>query len=168
MATFIHRALPGDVSGDADIAARLVTVMRAEYRQRCAVKTKPYPGVVEMLETLRLRGIPLSILSNKPHPATVDVVARYFPGFPFRFVFGARESVPVKPDPAGALEIVAALDLPPAEILYLGDTNTDMQTAVAAGLFPVGALWGFRTAEELTANGARALAAHPSDVLRLI
>lgn len=168
LATFIHRALPGDVRGDSQVAVRLVEVMRAEYRRRYAVKTKPYPGIVEMLAALRAREIPLSILSNKPHPSTVEVVTRHFPGFPFRLVLGAREGVPAKPDPAGALEIIAALGLRPAEILYLGDTNTDMQTAVAAGLFPVGALWGFRTADELTASGARVLAARPSDVLGLI
>jgi phosphoglycolate phosphatase len=165
LATFIHRALPEDRRDDPTFTARLTSAMRTEYKERCMIKTKPYPGVVEMLKALHARGIPLSILSNKPHAATVDVVGRYFPGFPFRFVFGAREGVPVKPDPTGALEIVAALGLRPEEVLYLGDTNTDMQTAVAAGLFAVGALWGFRTAIELTANGAQALAAHPADIL---
>jgi phosphoglycolate phosphatase len=163
--TFIQRALPEENRGNPEIAARLGTAMRAEYRARNTFKTKPYPGVREMLEALRMRGIPLSILSNKPHPSTVEVVERYFPGFPFRGVYGAREDVPVKPDPAGALEIIRALAIPPAEFLYLGDTNTDMQTARAAGAFAVGALWGFRTADELLQNGAQALAERPEDIL---
>ncbi|MCX6560279.1 MAG: HAD family hydrolase [Candidatus Aminicenantes bacterium] len=165
LATFIHRALPESRRDDPTFTAKLTAAMRAEYSRRCMIKTKPYPGIVAMLEALRARGISLSILSNKPQPATVDVVNRYFPGFPFRFVFGARENVAIKPDPAAALEIAAALSLPPAEILYLGDTNTDMQTAVAAGMFAVGALWGFRTENELLANGAHALVTRPEDVL---
>ncbi|HDO30601.1 MAG TPA: HAD family hydrolase, partial [Desulfobacteraceae bacterium] len=73
--------------------------------------------------------------------------------------------VPKKPDPAGALEIAGLLDLPPAEILYLGDSDTDMKTARAAGMFPVGAAWGFRTAEELRRSGAAELAGRPEELL---
>ena len=64
-------------------------------------------------------------------------------------VLGQREGVPRKPNPAGMLEICRQLGLPAEVFLYLGDTATDMKTAVAAGCFPVGVLWGFRTEEEL-------------------
>jgi phosphoglycolate phosphatase len=74
----------------------------------------------------------------------------------------------VKPDPAGALAIARQLGIAPAEFLYVGDTNTDMQTAVAAGMFAVGALWGFRPAPELLANGARTLIERPEDLLALL
>ncbi len=165
LATFIRRALPERLRMDEAAAARLDERMRTEYKARQALKTKPYPGVAEMLAGLARIGIPHAVLSNKPHASTLSVVARYFPGHPFRIVLGARDGVPVKPDPGGALEIAALMGLPPADILYLGDTNTDMRTAVAAGMFAVGALWGFRTRDELLANGARALAARPQDVL---
>jgi phosphoglycolate phosphatase len=165
LATFIRRALPEGLRGNEAAAARLDGLMRTEYKARQAVKTRPYPGVDALLAGLVERGVPHAILSNKPHGSTVAVVERYFPGHPFQVVFGARDGVPVKPDPAGALEIASLLAHPPAEILYLGDTNTDMKTAGAAGMFAVGALWGSRTREELLANGARALAAKPEDVL---
>ena len=165
LSIFIRRALPEAERGNAESVRRLQETMRAEYRERCAVKTRPYPGIREMLNGLAERGIPLAVLSNKPHVSTLSVIEHYFPDRPFRVVFGARENVPIKPDPAGALEIAALLDVPPQAILYLGDTNTDMQTAAAAGLFGVGALWGFRPAEELRSSGARALAARPEDVL---
>jgi phosphoglycolate phosphatase len=165
LSIFIRRALPEAARGDAESVRRLQETMRAEYRMRCAVKTRPYPGIREMLNGLAARGIPMAVLSNKPHVATLSVVGHYFPDVAFRAVLGARENVPIKPDPAGALEIAALLDVPPEEILYLGDTNTDMQTAVAAGFFGVGALWGFRTAAELRGSGARALAERPEDIL---
>ena len=83
-------------------------------------------------------------------------------------VMGASEDYHPKPDPAGALQIVKTLDIPADEFVYLGDTATDMQTATAAGMFPVGALWGFRTSEELTASGARHLVSHPRELLALL
>jgi len=86
----------------------------------------------------------------------------------FELVVGVRPEGPIKPDPAGALEIAAALKLPPSAFLYLGDTSTDMQTATAAGMFAVGALWGFRTAQELTSSGARVLIARPPELLDLL
>jgi len=89
-------------------------------------------------------------------------------GWHFEVVLGACPSLPRKPDPAGARQIAERLQLGPREIVYLGDTATDMQTAVAAGMFPVGALWGFRTAEELIAHGARVLLQNPVDLLRVL
>ena len=66
------------------------------------------------------------------------------------------------------MAIAKELGIAPAQCLYVGDTNTDMQTACAAGMHAVGALWGFRTADELLASGARALIAHPLDLLKLL
>jgi phosphoglycolate phosphatase len=90
------------------------------------------------------------------------------PRWRFEVVLGADAGRPKKPDPAAAREIAARLNLPPARIIYLGDTNTDMQTAVAAGMYPVGALWGFRTAAELTASGAQLLLEKPTGLLALL
>ncbi|MBM3295265.1 MAG: HAD family hydrolase [Candidatus Aminicenantes bacterium] len=165
VATFVKRVLPLRAGDDPSLARRLLGLMRAEYAVRLAVKTRPYPGIPEILEALGERRIPAAVLSNKPHDSTRAVVRRFFPRRNFRLVLGAREGVPPKPDPAGAFEIARRLGLPPADFFYLGDTNTDMQTAVAAGMFPAGALWGFRTSGELLANGARALLERPAQVL---
>jgi len=139
----------------------------AEYAKCWADNTEPYPGVPEMLAELQARSIPMTILSNKPHDATRTVVEGYFPDCHFRVVRGALPSVPVKPDPAGAIQIAEELDILPGRFVYLGDTDTDMRTAVAAGMFAAGAVWGFRTAEELTAYGAKALVKTPQEVLNL-
>jgi len=168
LTTFIHRALPPEVADDPEAARRLREGMRAEYRRRNTWKTRAYPGIPELLEALSLERIPLAILSNKPHDSTRDVVRKFFPGIDFKAVFGAREEVPVKPDPSGAVEIARLLGLAPAEILYVGDTNTDMRTAGAAGMFAVGVLWGFRTADELRANGARALISRPDELFDIL
>jgi len=165
---FVRRALPPGRADDADEQGRLKALMQAEYAARNAVKTRLYDGIAALLDALAGRRTPMAVLSNKPHGSTRTVVAHYLARWPFAAVFGARDGIPVKPDPGAALEIAAVLGLPPAEIAYLGDTNTDMRTASAAGMFAVGALWGFRTAEELRANGARALIAAPLDLLPLL
>ena len=78
------------------------------------------------------------------------------------------DDVPRKPDPAGALEIAEQLNIPPPDFLYLGDTEIDLKTSIAAGMFPVGVLWGFRSAEELQENGAKTLIEKPLDVMNLL
>lgn len=166
--TFVRRALPDGVRDDPAAAARLKDLMRGEYRLRGKDKTRPYVGITDLLDELARRGTRMAVLSNKPHDSTGTIVRHFFPSWRFDPVFGARDGVPVKPDPAGALEIARAWGLAPAEIAYVGDTNTDMQTAAAAGMFACGALWGFRTAAELAANGANVLLEKPAELLDFI
>ncbi len=141
---------------------------RENYERMWDQSTRPYDGVPEMLSALQARSIRFAVLSNKPDDFTRKCVEQLLPAWQFAAVFGQREGVPRKPDPAGALEIARTFGRSPAEILYVGDSGTDMQTAVAAGMFPVGALWGFREREELLANGAKALIAHPTELLNLL
>jgi len=150
---------------DKALLARGIELARHEYAGRWALKTRPYPGIPDLLTGLSQRGIPMAVFSNKPDEFTQLCVTRLLPGWRFQAVQGATPEAPRKPDPRGALAIAARMDIAPGEVLYLGDTNTDMQTAVAAGMFPVGALWGFRTAEELLASGAATLAKTPAEVL---
>lgn len=163
----MRRALPADRC-DATTVAQGTALMRAEYGRRWADKTRPYPGIPELLDALTARGTRTTVLSNKPDEFTKLCVGRLLPRWRFEVVVGARPGQPRKPDPSAAVELARQLDVPPAQILYLGDTNTDMQTAVAAGMYPVGALWGFRTAGELTASGAKVLVAKPQDVLGIV
>ena len=166
--TFVRRALPPAAADDPRERTRLRELMMMEYRDRSTLKTRPYPGVPDLLDALAARNVPAAVLSNKPHDSTLAVMEHYFSRWSFRAIFGARDGVPVKPDPAGALEIARILGLAPANIAYLGDTNTDMQTATGAGMYGVGALWGFRTAGELIANGAKVLIETPMDLMPIL
>jgi len=161
----IKRALPVTHRHLEDEALGL---MRTHYDAHCFDETRLYPGMDGLVVALAARGCRLAVCSNKPDHFTKRMVAHYFPDNPFAEVRGHREGVPLKPDPATALQIAAALGIPPARWLYLGDTNTDMRTALAAGMHPVGVLWGFRDRAELVASGARSLIAAPADLLKLI
>ncbi len=138
------------------------------YRANQCVKTRPYPGVPEMLAGLQGRGVRLAVLSNKAHPNTLTVVEHYFPQKPFQVVLGLRPEVPAKPDPAGALEIARALGLAPEACVYLGDSDVDMLTAKNAGFASCGVLWGFRPKQELAAAGAQVFAATPGELEAVI
>jgi phosphoglycolate phosphatase len=165
--TFALRALPENRRDEATVA-QCAAEMRAEYRKRWSLKTRPYDGIPELLDNLTLRNLKLAVLSNKPEDSTREMVSELLSKWRFYPVAGARPSVPKKPDPVLAIEISQQLRVPADKFLYLGDTGTDMKTARGAGMFPVGALWGFRTAEELKDTGAKVLVAHPSEVLQFL
>lgn len=128
-------------------------------------KTTQYEGIHEMLSKLQKNGMQLAVLSNKPHHFTTVCVDRFFPEHRFDVVFGQREGVNKKPDPAGALEIAELMNVRPAECIYVGDTAVDMQTGKAAGMFTVGVLWGFRDITELQENNADILVKRPMEIV---
>ena len=163
----VRRAVPEN-RRDAATLAECLKLTRENYAARWAEKTRPYEGVPQLLDALTARDMSMAVFSNKPEDFTRLCVERLLATWHFEIVLGATPALPKKPDPAGAHEIARHFQLPPAEVLYLGDTDTDMQTAVAAGMFPVGALWGFRDAKELTASGARVLIERPLDLLPLL
>jgi phosphoglycolate phosphatase len=157
MENLVRRSLPDSVKNDSRLITNCLEMMRKTYELNWGVMTRPYPGVPELLDALSERGLKMAVLSNKPDDSTQKVVEGLLPAWRFEAVVGARPAVPLKPDPFSALEIAKRLKLGPARFVYLGDTATDMKTANAAGMFAVGALWGFRDAGELIAGGAAKL-----------
>jgi phosphoglycolate phosphatase len=162
----VQRAFPDGLVDEQGLDV-LVAAVKEEYAQHWSDQTRPYPGVAELLNYLEANEIPKAIFSNKPHEYTLLTVAKLLSDWTFSHIYGINANMPRKPDPHGALLIAEQLSLKPEEIIYLGDTDTDMQTAVSGGFFPVGATWGFRNPEELLAGGAKKLAARPEDVAEL-
>ena len=163
----IRLALPEKNRDDGTIK-KLVEMLREEYNTRWNQYTKPYDGIAELLDELTKRNVKKAVLSNKADNFTKIIVAQLLPQWQFEVVWGERPDVPKKPDPTAALEIADMLNIPPDEFILLGDSSYDIQTGVAAGMFAVGALWGFRTADELKSAGADALIEKPLDLLKLL
>ena len=126
---------------------------------------KPFEGIPELLRGLKEEGIRIAVFSNKPHHAAVDVVKKIFGEGLFDEVQGQTAQVPRKPSPVGALALADRLGVTPEECLYLGDTNTDMDTGKAAGMFTVGVTWGFRPRRELEEHEAKKIVDRPDEVL---
>ena len=163
----VERALPEEARVPETIE-QLYAEFRGEYARNWNAKTKPYDGVPEMLDGLVERGLKMAVLSNKPDDSTRMCVRELLSGWTFDAVLGHHDGIPPKPDPAGALEVAAELGVPPERILYVGDSSIDVQTAIDAGMFPVGVLWGFRSREELESSGARAVIESPRDLFALL
>jgi phosphoglycolate phosphatase len=166
--TLMRRALPEAATADSALLSRAMDLQRAEYLHRWHVKTQPYPGIPQLLAELERRQVPMAVLSNKPDAFVGGMVRHFLPEVRFEVARGARPGVPVKPDPGSALQLAAEMGVRPSDFLYLGDTNTDMRTALGAGMMPVGALWGFRTERELRDSGAVVLVAQPMDFVDLL
>ncbi|MEA1928214.1 MAG: HAD family hydrolase [Candidatus Auribacterota bacterium] len=163
----VVRVLP-PARRDDELIDDCIEAFQVEYRRSWNIRTRPYDGVPELLAALSERGIRVSVLSNKPHEFTVLSVREYFSGYDFAEVLGEGGRIPLKPDPTGALEIARRLGTPPGEFLYVGDTGVDMKTAVRAGMFPLGVLWGFRPEKELVVSGVREIVDCPGDILKFI
>ncbi len=130
--------------------------------------SRPYEGIVELLEELQQRGVRMAVASNKYHSATQKLIAHYFPTICFEVVLGQRDGVPVKPNPQIVKEILAHCGASKNEVLYVGDTNVDMQTAKNAEVDVLGVSWGFRPREELVAHCPLAIIDHPLQLLEYI
>jgi phosphoglycolate phosphatase len=150
-----------------EYVARCYDLIVADYRKNYLVKTRLYDGIADLVSRLKGHRVRLAVFSNKPDDLTKRIVEALAGTQNFEMVLGAQAGMPVKPDPAGALFISTHLGIAPGSILYLGDTDIDMMTANNAGMFAVGALWGFRTKDELLESGARAVIGHPHELLEI-
>ncbi len=161
----IRRALPPDRRSDA-IIQRCHQEFLEIYARSWDTRTRPYPGIPELLDRLAEKRVKTAILSNKPHDLAVKTVETLLAPWHFEIVLGQRDDIPRKPDPAGALEIANRLDTPPSGFLFIGDSGVDMRTAIRAGMLPIGVRWGFRSPEELKRAGAFAVVTNPDELLR--
>ena len=139
------------------------------FEETCTYQVKPYPGISQLIEFLQKRNIKLAVLTNKPHQMAKKVIETSFPEGTFAFIQGHSDDFPAKPDPTSALYIANKLGAENMrEVLFMGDSDADMQTAINAGMVAVGASWGFRTAKELLENGCEILLEKPTDLIQWI
>ncbi len=126
---------------------------RGDDRERGGEETASYPGVRDMLVRLDQAGLLLGVLSNKSQDTARRIIAHYFPDVPFCCVFGREDGRPLKPDPGAARPVLETLALRPEEVVYVGDSGTDVQFARACGMTAAAVPWGYRSREELTGQG---------------
>ena len=119
------------------------------YDEHNADLSKPYPGIPQLLDELQTAGVHLAVASNKYQRATEKLIRHYFPTIRFAAVFGQREGIPVKPHPQIVEDILTLVPVNKEEVIYIGDSGVDMQTALHAGVESIGVTWGFRPKEEL-------------------
>lgn len=161
----ICRAMP-EGTPEAEIDAALDD-FKAYYAAHIHDRTVPYDGIPQLLTALRKRGIKVAVLSNKIDSASQQLIEYFFPG-KTDVVFGEHVGVPRKPDPTSCRMVMQQLGVQPEQVLYVGDSGTDMQTAKNAGLYAVGVTWGFRSKEVLLKYGADVLVHRPEQILQIL
>ena len=144
----LERALPAHEQTEENIM-RMRSHFVPYYDIHNADLSTPYPGIVSLLEDLQAKGILIAVASNKYQEATVKLVKQYFPNIDFVEILGQREGINVKPDPSIVFDILQKANLSKENVLYVGDSGVDMQTAINAGVDAVGVTWGFRPRAEL-------------------
>lgn len=163
----IERALPEEFRTEDQVMH-----VRAEFVSYYSIHktdlTRPYPGIPELLDMLKQKGLVLAVASNKYQEATRELIWHYFKERTFEVILGQRDTMPTKPDPSIVNEIMTVVGVGEEATLYVGDSCIDMQTALNAGVTAVGVSWGFRPCEELQENGAMHIVYQPAEILGLL
>ena len=161
----IERALP-EAHRNEETVLRLRKYFVPYYDEHNCELTCPYDGIIELLQTLKEEGHTLAVASNKYQAATEKIVAHFFPGV-FDVVLGERENVARKPDPQIVWDIIESLE-DASEMLYVGDSLVDAETAKAAKIPFVACTWGFCTEEQLASANPDYMVQHPIEILTIV
>lgn len=158
-------ALPKELQADDALIDAALADFKAYYTAHIDVHTRPYAGMVEVVQQLHARGVKLAIASNKFQSGTESLIAEFFPGIPFVAVLGNRPGYPLKPDPEIVGEVLRQASVSPSEAAMVGDSLTDMKTAANGGIRAIAVSWGYRVLEP---SPAYTLVHSPSELLSLI
>lgn len=162
----ITRVLPED-NRDSRTVDTLLKDFKEYYDEHNCDFTKPYSGIHELLLDLRDAGVKMAVASNKYQAAVTRIISHYFPDIDFVAVEGQIEGRNVKPDPSIVFSVLAQAQVPKAEVLYVGDSGVDMETARRACIDSVGVTWGFRPEKELVESYAGCIVSNPQDILNM-
>lgn len=162
----IERMLP-EGNKDIENIEKALKLFDDYYEKHMIDMTKPYDGIMNMLDNLMDKGIKIAVVSNKPHEFTIEVVKNYF-GNRFEVVYGHMKNTKEKPDPWAVLEVIKKFNVNKDECLYIGDSEIDINTAKNAGVKSVGVEWGFRGKGELESAGADYIVNKPEEILEIL
>ena len=165
IAKLIERATPAGTSEEERVRVR--AEFMDYYKIHSADKTGPYPGINDLLKKLRAAGVRTAVVSNKPDVAVRELVKTYYDGL-FDAAVGDMEGQAVKPAPDMCLKVFKKLGMGPEKAVYIGDSDTDIQTARNAGLDEILVSWGFRGRQFLTEHGAKNICDTPDEVYDVI
>ena len=150
----VRRAIAPET--DEVVIQTVLATQKAYYKDHCADKTKPYEGIMELLEDLKTAGCKLAVVSNKADYAVQILCEQYFPGI-FDMTVGEKDNVRKKPAPDSVNAVLEKMQTDRADAVYIGDSEVDIETAKNAGLDAVLVTWGFRDTEFLREKGAKTL-----------
>ena len=146
----------------------LLAHFKEYYLENCTKETKPYPGIDKLLQNLKEKGIAVAVASNKYQEATSKIIKHYFPETDFVAIEGQREGVPCKPDPSIIFSVLLQYPTPKQEVVMIGDSGVDIETARRACIDSIGVTWGFRPVSELRKAYAGSIVYSPEEILQFV
>lgn len=164
----IERVLPEDARKKPQVIEAMLKDFKLYYDEHNTDRTKPYEGIPQLLEQLQEKGVAMAVASNKYQLATDKIIKHFFPNIEWAAVVGQSEGVPVKPDPSVIFMILAQAKVAKQDVLFIGDSGVDMETARRACIDSVGVTWGFRPMKELIEYHANVIVNKPNDIIPII
>lgn len=163
----IERAVPADINS-TDVE-KCLAIFKKHYSENMYNKTAPYSGIIKMLQTLNKNKIPTAVVSNKFDAAVKELCKKYF-GNLIQIAIGENEAEGVrkKPAPDSVLKAMRELNVSRDDVIYVGDSETDVQTARNANINCIGCCWGFRSRSVLEQEGATYIVKTPDEILRIV
>lgn len=163
----IERALPEDARTNRIIEATRRHFLEY-YDEHCTDETTIYPGIIQLLDELKNRDIKIAVASNKYQKAVTQLITHFFDGFLWNAIMGNIDGVPVKPDPSIVFNVLLECPTPKDNVLYVGDSGIDIETARRAGVESCGVTWGYRPRHDLVSAHADHIVSNPDDILPLL
>jgi phosphoglycolate phosphatase len=168
---FLDGCLPEKIKEDknySEFLDRALIRYKQYYAERCLEQTRLYGGIAELVGELHSSGVKMCVLSNKQDDMTKKIVTALSNRHCFTEILGGGAGFPHKPEPDSALYLADKMGILPRGVLYAGDSDVDIQTALNAGMFPLGVSWGYRKAEVLAAAGAKKIVSCPKEILEFV
>ncbi len=138
------------------------------YTSSGSPNTGLFEGVKDLIISIKQKGYKIAILTNKPQITTDDVYQTYLKQFEFDLVIGQSQKVKCKPDKEGAEMIMKTLDVDKKNCYFIGDGETDVLTALNAGVTPICVLWGYRNKAQLEKVGGKIFVQNPKEILSIL
>jgi phosphoglycolate phosphatase len=164
----VQRALPAQLKSDEAFVDKILKAYKAAYKENIVVESKLFDGIPDLLKFLNKSGLPIAIFTNKPHDQTMLIADKLLRAFKFEVILGQKDENPKKPDPFGALWIVEQMGLKPSDVLFVGDSAVDVNTAKNASMQLVGVRWGYSEENELEDAGCETIVDTVSELKALI
>lgn len=161
---FVERSLIYNGDKNLDLLEKAYSIYNDIFDKNCLRNVRPYDGMMELLQELKSSGIKLAVLSNKSQSGVEANINTIIGEGVFDLIYGERPGIPKKPDPTALDMLINELNITKEEVLYVGDTATDMLTGKAGGCICAGALWGYRDEKELKDNNADYILKAPKDI----
>ena len=157
----MERAIPDGL--DNPLFEETLQTFRQHYLLHNLDTTLPYPGIMEMLQQLKVQGKRIAVVSNKFYAATQDLCKHFF-GDTIQVAIGEREDIKKKPAPDTVLEALRQLQVTRQDAVYVGDSEVDVETARNSGIPCISVLWGFRSKSFLLSHGATTFIETPNEL----